>query len=459
MNKNISIRKARIFYTDEQKVYYIENDDKSNKINSHSVRDKRKYMNEGYNYFEAQKDYKKTPEDLIRYKFDFNTYLDCVENDYFNKLKIKYEYRTKYSHNDAVFRLYKYLQTRQLKPLNMDKIEDYEFERIEMCYNGALVVMNEKFIDKIVESFGNDYSSYYPNLLYSGLLFLPYKKGHLTTIKELDYNNLKYGIYKCVINKKTIEVEEYKLNEKKKPKEPKNPELFKFNNDNYYTHLDIEFCSKYPDKYEIYLCQEGNNLLYWNENELINTKDIVSNWFETLSKIKKELKDNFVIKRMITSLWGSWTKFNREFFDENEIDNLSISRLGSSYKTEYKIIEVHTYPDDSEIGYKKVYECVKSSNAYSNEFARIKPFLMSFSRLNMADIILSNNLENNLIRIHTDSIILSEPFDYSKHYDYYPIPETKSTGLIKWYNSNKYFHICKKCNNEFKFKDFTNHKC
>lgn len=185
----------------------------------------------------------------------------------------------------------------------------------------------------------------------------------------------------------------------------------------------------------------------------------MSNWFETLTSIKTKLKGNFVIKRMMSSLWGSWTKFNRVFFDENEIDNLSISRFGSSDKTEYKIIEVHTYPDNSEIGYKEVYECVRSSNAYSNEFARIKPFLMSFSRLKMTNIILSNNLENNLIRIHTDNITLNKPFEYSKHYDYYPISEDKTTGLIKWCNSNKYFHTCKKCNNEFKFIDFKNHKC
>ena len=98
----------------------------------------------------------------------------------FKKKRINFEYRTKYNHNDAVFRLYKYLQTRELKPLNMEKIEDYEFIPIEMCNNGALIEMNEEYKDQIIESYGSDYSSYYPNLLNSGLLYMPYKKGHLT---------------------------------------------------------------------------------------------------------------------------------------------------------------------------------------------------------------------------------------------------------------------------------------
>lgn len=456
MNKTIS-RKARVYYIDEQYVYYIDNDDETNTLKSHNIKDKRKYMSEGYNYFEAQQEFLTTHEELIRYKQEFNKYLDDAENEFKNK-RIKFEYRTKYSHNDAVFRLYKYLQTRELKPLNMDKIEDYEFMPIEMCNNGALIEMNEEYKNQMVESYGSDYSAYYPNLLNSGLLYMPYKKGHLTTIETLDLKNLKFGIYKCMINKKETTKQQYEFNKPNK-QTFKKAELFKFNKDYYYTHLDIEFCSKYPDKFEILLCKEENNLLYWNDDELVNTKTITSNWFNILSELKIKLKGNFVVKRMMSSLWGSFTKFNRVFFDEEEINNLSISRISSKEKTDYKIISIKHYANDSELGYKDVYECVKSSNAYSNEFARIKPFLISLSRLNIADVILSNNLENNLIRIHTDSIVLNKPFDYSKIYAYYPISEDKTTGLIKWYNSNNYKHICPKCKNEYKFDKLKPHKC
>ena len=125
MNKIIS-RKVRVYYINEQYVYYIDNDDETNTLKSHPIKEKSQYLKEGYNYFEAQKEFLTTHEDLIRYKNEFNKCINDIEIE-FGKNKIKFEYRTKYSHNDAVFRLYKYLQTRELKPLNMEKIEDYEF--------------------------------------------------------------------------------------------------------------------------------------------------------------------------------------------------------------------------------------------------------------------------------------------------------------------------------------------
>jgi hypothetical protein len=457
----IEPRKIRYFYTDEQMVYYIDHDDKSNELKSHSVIQKGKEM-EKYNYFECQKNFLKNHQELIRYKNEFNTCVNNIEKE-FEKKNIKFKYRTKYNHNSAVLLLWKYLENANLELCEFDKIEDYEFLYLERTNNGALTYMNKNFEDTITECFGTDYNSYYPNLLMNNLkddnykLKMPVKKGHLESITELDFDNLKYGIYKCDIRYKNI-FKEYKFNDENKGK--KQEKTFKLNNYGYYTHYDLIYCSKYPNEYEITLYKEPNNLLYWKSNELIETNLIFYTWYNTLSKIKLELgSDNFVLKKLMSSLWGSMCQFKKVFFNEEQIENLSISKLSSQKETEYKILNIKTYPADNKLGYKEVFECVKSKEAYKNEYARLKPFLMSVSRLNMINIIKTNKLENNLIRIHTDNITLNIDFDYSKHYNYYPKKEDKTTGNIKWYNVNKYKHICSKCKNEFEYKIFKDHKC
>jgi hypothetical protein len=76
-------------------------------------------------------------------------------------------------------------------------------------------------------------------------------------------------------------------------------------------------------------------------------------------------------------------------------------------------------------------------------------------------VVLENNLLDNLVRIHTDCITTNIPYDYSTNCKsgYYPMEESKTSGLMIYENALYGFHICKKCNERFKFKDFKNHKC
>jgi hypothetical protein len=75
----------------------------------------------------------------------------------------------------------------------------------------------------------------------------------------------------------------------------------------------------------------------------------------------------------------------------------------------------------------------------------------------MTAIILSNNLDDNVIRLCTDGIVLNKEYDFSQM-DYYPKPEAKTTGLIKWHHVNSYFHYCPKCKEEYKYCKMT-HEC
>jgi hypothetical protein len=444
-------RNIRFYYTKEEKVFYIDKDNKD--VKTHHIKDKGKYLKEKNNYFEVSKDYEASEEGLKKYKEDFITQVDNFKK-FLKKKYINYEYDTKYNHNDAVFMFYNYIQSKELKTIKLDPIFNMELYFIENCYNGSIISLFS--VPEVTYSYGYDYPGYYPNLLNSGLLYLPMKQGHLESVKSLEFDKLKYGIYRVKLT-----IEEGGFIDK----------FFKFNKDNFYTHYDILVFKKIKEKYEsknqdikieLLDIDKDYNCITWNVDELINTKEIFGKWFDVLNNAKKELKDNFIVKKCFSSLWGSISQFNRTFFDEEEIDNVDVSKLSSIEETVYKLLDIKTYNDTKkECGYKKVYVCCKNDDPYKRKLCRIKPFLISLSRCNIIDLILENDeIANNIIRIHTDNITLSKPFDFKKAgYDYYPIEEEKTTGNIEWKSSNTYNHICKKCKEKFKYKDFKNHKC
>ncbi len=84
-----------------------------------------------------------------------------------------------------------------------------------------------------------------------------------------------------------------------------------------------------------------------------------------------------------------------------------------------------------------MYEIIKSSNPYKNDLARLKPFFVSYCRRDVGDLIISENLVDNVIRIHTDGIALDKEHDFT-HLFYYPKPEEKTTGNISWSSVNSY---------------------
>ena len=47
----------------------------------------------------------------------------------------------------------------------------------------------------------------------------------------------------------------------------------------------------------------------------------------------------------------------------------------------------------------------------------------------------------------------------NKLYEYVPISEKKTTGLIKFYHVNKYNHCCKYCTDEWKYNKSFTHEC
>ena len=139
----------------------------------------------------------------------------------------------------------------------------------------------------------------------------------------------------------------------------------------------------------------------------------------------------------MSSLWGTLVSYNKVYLKD-------ISPYDATYKqdsedSEYKILD---NKDDE-------YISVRSDNAYNHGLARMKPFLTAFCRNYIMKFLLEHEINELIIRIHTDGIVLSKKVDFT-NLEYYPKPEDKTTGLINWHNSLFGFHICKKCKFDIK---------
>ena len=201
----------------------------------------------------------------------------------------------------------------------------------------------------------------------------------------------------------------------------------------YYTHYSLQYAYEHSERFNISLeliidC-DHNALVY---DKLVDSSKIFKPWYNYLMTIKKQFPKNKLVKHLLSSLWGMLIKFNREFYEEDEFFDLDVSELDDEDETEYKLVKEKRYKDDSyETGVRLLYEVVASSNPYVNELARLKSFFVSFCRVHIGDLVISEDLVEKVIRIHTDGLVFTHLF-------YYPIPEDKTTGEIVWENVNKY---------------------
>jgi hypothetical protein len=182
------------------------------------------------------------------------------------------------------------------------------------------------------------------------------------------------------------------------------------------------------------LVVDGNyNATIYSEDKLVKSKDVFGKWFNDLSELKQKYPKNKLVKRLMSSLWGSLTAFNRKFYEDDFFD-LDVSEITDNDETEYKLIDEKHYKDNSkEFGVRTVYCVIPSNQPYKNNLARLKPFLVSYCRSYVARRIIKENLLDNVIRIHTDGIMLNKPHDFT-HLKYYPKPEDKTTGKIHFEN-------------------------
>jgi len=359
-----------------------------------------------YRQYTLFKGYEANDEGLISFANDFNLWSRQLLD---SNLPLNIAYDKYFHHSDAVNLTFKRLCNGLYE--NHTPITRIENKYWSMCYNGGLMYCDPQEC----MTYSYDKSSYYPKMMADKNFDIPVCEGQEHFLSELP-QNIQCGIYRVDIS---CANDDFK-------------KIFMFSKNMAYTHYSLRTALKYAEMFDVKI-----NLIHddlpnaYIYHETTTGDKIFKKWFELLSRIKKKYPKNKLVKHLMSSLWGSLSykntfKQTAEQINENSYD------VGLDYESDYTIIK-HVVFDDHEY-----YELQNNKHPYRSNI-RLKPFITSYGRYLMSDVIMQNI--NAVVRVQTDSVSFNEPMDeiIKKFPDM--LPEAKSSGNILWLNVNKYFQI------------------
>ncbi len=219
------------------------------------------------------------------------------------------------------------------------------------------------------EAYMYDVVSMYPSILRSEFFMVPIKKGEFMKLTTFgDY--IKHGIYRCNI----------------KGTHP----LFRTNNKNLYTHIDLGMAKLYGLGIELIDDSEVNALIYKQET-LVKASWLFGKYIDMVFPLKKQgIKS---AKNILNVLWGRLCQINElehviDMNDKQVFELYDNSALTS-------IIPI----DDNE----RLVKYVNVNRSFDTPFARMKPFLLAKAREKLGKLIHKDI--DNIVRIHTDGFI------------------------------------------------------
>jgi hypothetical protein len=214
-----------------------------------------------------------------------------------------------------------------------------------------------------------------------------------------------------------------------------------------YTNYSLGFALKHKKKFDITIeliqDEKPNAYLY---DDVIAGSELFGKWYETLIQIKQKYPKNKLIKHIMSAMWGMLCSHNYIYKNEEQIEKENL-QIGITESADYEIID---YIDN---GTKPYYKLVNKKHPYKYNI-RVKPFLSSYARIQVAEVAMKN--VDSVIRIQTDSIVYDKPIEHNL-----PnlIAEGKTSGTIYWKNCNHARHICSTCGGKYEYKDRDNHVC
>ena len=302
----------------------------------------------------------------------------------------------------------------------LKRITNIEYYYMESCANNAIVYLKNNEIE--MQTYTYDRKSAYPSILNSDIL-IPTKPGTEYTLKK--WGTIQIGYYRC-----DIESDHKDFNK-----------IFVKSKNNIYCHLSVIFIIDNKDKYKIKmnLIKDGNpNAYLYDENDCVELNSITNYWYDTAMKLKECDKPNKngvknpYIKSIISSAWGILNQRKKKIVSESEIESKQL-QVGMSFdyrENDYQSIS--NFEKDGEMFYK----IVDLKNPYKFKL-RLKSFVTAQARNDIANFAMKHGLEN-VLRIQTDSVSFSKDI---KNNDINYSIESKSTGLIHFYNVNKYHNL------------------
>ena len=291
------------------------------------------------------------------------------------------------------------------KTIYTEHINQHEANIINNSSCGAIIFCKQY----IGPAYEFDIISMYPSILISNLL-IPLQQGEFNIISNNEFQEKEYyayGLYHCIINKDNLKV----INN-----------LFRFNDKNWYTHIDIKRAKEL--KLSVMIIENNEcNFIYYNSSKCIKACDLFKNYVDVLYKLKdKKIEGS---KMILNMLWGVLCekKKTKHYIDINENfiipDNNEISHI--------------KHIDNNKI----ILHLSHNHNIYKTDYARMCSFLLSQARYNISKII--EPYKNDVINCHTDGFTLQ----------YHPkeLKTGLNIGELKYNGYCRNYHI-KNCNNK-----------
>ena len=325
-------------------------------------------------------------------------------------------YTNGFSHNSSVMSIFKQLTPAKLYDY-IDQVDLLESGYIEANYNGGL----QFCLPQTCQSYSYDFSNHYGTCLIDRDFYISTKCGQEITLDKMplyDELYMGFGYIRCRIICANPDIKK----------------LISFSPNHTYTDIIIMFAYELQKKFDIQieLIIDGKpNCYKYDQEDLIQTRDIFINHYAKLSELKKKHPSNKLFKRCLSSLWGCLVQSNKITRTEEQCidEELDYDYFG---EVDWIIKDVCYNADGTDY-----YELINRQKPYLHNLARIKAYLTSFARVKIARVALKNL--KNLVRLHTDCVVFNEPFNYKNITGL--LPEDKTSGLIKWENQNTYEKI------------------
>ena len=358
-----------------------------------------------YHYIEASK--REVNGEIPSLEIQYQTFIDEV-----NKLKkltngkINF-YKTGNVTNTALF-----LFSQLTSHLNVEFPDPCEQTIVDLALFGAVSSCNEGYEG---EGHRYDFTSYYPYHLSKNQSNYPIKAGIFKKIIQQDFDNMKYpeyGYYHAILHGET--------------------KFFRFNKDNWYTHIDLETAKQYNLKVEI--INDGCNNFYHYPKESLGKGNLIFGEYVTMLF---DLKNNHKIKLaklLLNTLTGLLACHIKETFIPTEQNQINDNFV--------KIKEVWFDGDDMKVvGYDT------RKQIFKNPYCRVYPFLLAIARKYLLKEVKPN--EKSIEWLHTDGFISNSKLNI----------DTSKSGLGKltydYAEHIKVYHVNKvtkfEDNNESKF--------
>lgn len=246
------------------------------------------------------------------------------------------------------------------------EVKEYEFKYLE---NGGGLRYAKKGYEGTAYKY--DINSYYPSLMLSRYIRLPITEGTLidiTTYELEQKRSVKFGVYHADIK-------------------CDNDVMFSTMSKNMYSHYEINYAKKLGLKIIIL-----GPALVWDADQTIPFYKVFNKYINYLYPIKSKHKK---IKLIMNALWGA-------LCGKCGGDDVKYTMNYEDISTSKHIIKRIT-PLDATMT--KCEVIVKNDvKFYKTSFARLKPFLLGFARINMHKTFDKIGYDN-ILWSHTDSIV------------------------------------------------------